>query len=149
MVGFVSAVLGEVLTGRGPLSQVGLYTGQSPATIALVAVGLIGFNYLAAINPRSPTWSPENQLDVYKRVKSPPSFPRQLEVYVGRFAMFGFLMTVINEVQTGGRGPLGQLGIRVIANPQTAANALFVWVGFAIFTAVSLSILRFRDDPEY
>jgi len=149
MVGFVSAVLGEVLTGRGALSQLGIYTGRSPVTIALLIFGVVSFNYLAAINPRSPTWSYENQVDVSKRDREPPAFQRQVEVYVGRLAMFGFFMSLLGELNTGGRGPLWQLGIRVIANPQTTAYALAVWVGFAAFSAITLSALRNKEDPEY
>ncbi|KAA6421056.1 MAG: hypothetical protein FRX49_08967, partial [Trebouxia sp. A1-2] len=134
MVGFVSAVFGELLTGQGVLGQVGLYTGLSRPVVQALVFGIVTFNYLAAVNPRSPTWSFENQKDVRKRPPGPVQnpqkdavsdpqgflgiskafgFTKRNEVFVGRIAMIGFAAAIVGEVQTGGKGPLGQLALPI------------------------------------
>ncbi|KAL3145684.1 hypothetical protein ABBQ32_003219 [Trebouxia sp. C0010 RCD-2024] len=171
MVGFVSAVLGELFTGRGVLGQVGLYTGLSRPAVQALVVGIVSFNYLAAVNPRSPTWSFENQKDVRKRPSGPIQdpkknavsdpqgflgiskafgFTKQNEVFVGRIAMIGFAAAIVGEIQTGGKGPLGQLAlpIQTPVNPGLAGFGLAVWVGFSLFTAIGLGNLGQAQGGE-
>lgn len=171
MVGFVSAVFGELLTGRGVLGQVGLYTGLSRPAVQAVVVGIVSFNYLAAVNPRSPTWSFENQKDVRKRpagpvqnpkkdVASDPQgflgisrsfgFTKRNEVFVGRVAMIGFASAILGEIQTGGKGPLGQLAlpIQTPLNSQVAGFGLAVWIGFSLFAAIGLGNLGQAQGGE-
>ena len=48
---FILCVL-QLFTGRGVLGQVGLYTGLSRPAVQALVVGIVSFNYLAAVNPR-------------------------------------------------------------------------------------------------
>lgn len=45
-----------------------------------------------------------------------------LQVFVGRIAMIGFAAALVGEIQTGGKGPLGQLAlpIQTPVNPDVA-----------------------------
>ncbi|KAL3151035.1 hypothetical protein ABBQ38_012904 [Trebouxia sp. C0009 RCD-2024] len=120
---------------------------------------------------RSPTWSFENQKDVRKRPSGPiqdPTknavsdpqgflgiskafgFTKQNEVFVGRVAMIGFAAAIVGEIQTGGKGPLGQLAlpIQTPVNPGLAGFGLAVWIGFSLFTAIGLGNLGQAQGGE-
>ena len=47
-----------------------------------------------------------------------------LQVFVGRIAMIGFAAAIVGEIQTGGKGPLGQLAlpINTPVNPDVAGT---------------------------
>ena len=47
-----------------------------------------------------------------------------LQVFVGRIAMIGFAAALVGEIQTGGKGPLGQLAlpIQTPVNPDVAGT---------------------------
>lgn len=49
-----------------------------------------------------------------------------MQVFVGRVAMIGFASALIGEIQTGGKGPLGQLAlpIQTPVNPKLAGENL-------------------------
>lgn len=42
----------QLVTGKGVLGQLGLYTGLSQTSIQAAVFGLVAFNYLSATNPR-------------------------------------------------------------------------------------------------
>ena len=42
-----------------------------------------------------------------------------MQVFVGRVAMIGFASAILGEIQTGGKGPLGQLALPI----QTPLNS--------------------------
>jgi len=156
MVGFGSATIAELITGRGILGQLQLYTGASQQIIDTAVLGLILFNFISALNPASPTFSEENQRDVRKRPSGPTNDPRiqpntpkkffgitdfgftkKNELFVGRWAMVGFAAALIGEKLTG-KGPVGQLGLPfdLPVNPVYAGVGLAVWVGFFLIAAV-------------
>ncbi|KAK9800345.1 hypothetical protein WJX73_006848 [Symbiochloris irregularis] len=160
MSGFISALIGEWLTGKGALGQLQLETKLPPNVIDLLTLGLVGFNFLTALGPGSPTFSESNQRDVKKRGAGPvqnPSgvsltqnpkrffgidesgfgFTKKNELFVGRVAMLGFASELVGEKLSGGKGPLGQLGFPV--QGQAAGYevvALGIWVGFFLVAAV-------------
>ena len=49
-----------------------------------------------------------------------------MQVFVGRVAMIGFAAAIVGEIQTGGKGPLGQLAlpIHTPVNPGLAGGCL-------------------------
>jgi len=157
MTGFISAVIGELLTGRGALGQLQLETRLPQNVINWAVIGIVAFNFITALNPFGPTFDEDNQADVRKRPAGPtqkamdPSkpteyfgtskgfgFTKKNELFVGRVAMLGFASELIGEVLTKGKGPLGQIGIplNTEVNPQFASVALAVWIGFFLFAAV-------------
>ncbi|CAL8465037.1 g4572 [Coccomyxa elongata] len=157
MTGFISAVVGELLTGRGALGQLQLETRLPQNVINWAVFGIVAFNFITALNPFGPTFDEDNQADVRKRPAGPtqkamdPSkpaeyfgtskafgFTKKNELFVGRVAMLGFASELIGEVLTKGKGPLGQIGIplNTAVNPQYATVALAVWIGFFLVAAI-------------
>jgi len=125
MLGFFSANVGELLTGKGIFGQVEEFTGWPEPVVATILLGIAANNLLAATTPSSPTWSPENRRDVEKRFRrdpfreplkalpfTRPGFTKRNELDLGRLAMLGFAAGTVGEIFTG-KGPLGQLGLHV------------------------------------
>lgn len=157
MVGFLAATLGELLTGKGALGQLGLYTGAPSIIVDSAVWAVVLFSFIGAVAPWSPTWSDENQRDVAKRPSGPVQdamdpftepkkyfgvtnfgFTKRNELFVGRVAMLGFASELIGEKLTGGRGPLGQIGVPLDLplNSGLAGFGLLVWVGFFAAAAI-------------
>ena len=67
MTGFFSAVIGELLTGKGALGQLGLETRLPQPVVNWLVIAIVGFNVVTALNPFGSTFSKENQQDVRKR----------------------------------------------------------------------------------
>ena len=67
MTGFFSAVIGELLTGKGALGQLGLETRLPQPVVNWLVIAIVGFNVITALNPFGSTFSQENQQDVRKR----------------------------------------------------------------------------------
>ena len=67
MTGFFSAVIGELLTGKGALGQLGLETRLPQPVVNWLVIAIVGFNVVTALNPFGSTFSQENQQDVRKR----------------------------------------------------------------------------------
>jgi photosystem II protein len=59
MLGFASALIGEVLTGKGAIAQFGVETGLPINEVPILVVGLAAFNLVAAFLPNSATFKPE------------------------------------------------------------------------------------------
>lgn len=155
MVGFASALLGELFTGKGPLGQLQLELGVPPIGADLIIFGSIAYSLLGALRPGSPTFSESNQRDVKKRGKGPTQnpkinpvdqpkkflgitrfgFSKQNEVFVGRTAQLGFLAAVLGEKFTG-RGILGQVGLETGIPIGQQSVFLLAFIGFFLFAAV-------------
>jgi photosystem II protein len=169
MVGFLSACIGEIITGRGALGQLNLYTPLSSPMVDALALGLVVYSALGALNPLSPTFSDENQRDIKKRPRGPTNdptmypgepkkflgitnfgFTKKNELFVGRVAMLGFAFAIIGEKLTGGKGPLAQIGIPLgqPLNPTYAGLALAVWIGFFGLAAIGYNNFGQTDGDE-
>lgn len=155
MVGFASALLGELATGKGPLGQLQLELGVPPIGADLIIFGSIAYSLIGALRPGSPTFSESNQRDVKKRGKGPVQnpklnvaedpkkflgvtrfgFSKQNEVFVGRTAQLGFLAAVIGEKVTG-RGILSQVGLETGIPIGQQSIFLLVFIGFFLFAAI-------------
>jgi photosystem II protein len=159
MSGFLAGLIGEVLTGRGPIGQLALETRLSPNVLTGVIGAFVLYNFVTALAPGSPTWSDKNQADVQKRPSGPvqnpkanlaeapgkflgipgfePGFTKRNELLVGRLAMIGFASELIGEMVTG-KGALGQIGIDLskVDHPvQNGAFVLILWSAFWGFSA--------------
>jgi hypothetical protein len=77
MTGFFSAVIGELLTGKGALGQLGLETRLPQPVINWLVIAIVGFNVVTALNPFGSTFSEENQKDVRKRPKGAVQNPKK------------------------------------------------------------------------
>jgi len=156
MVGFASALIGELTTGRGPLGQLQLEVGLPPLGAELLVFGTIAYSLIGGLRPGSPTFSESNQRDVQKRGKGPTQdarinivdqpkkflgitrfgFSKQNEVFVGRTAQLGFLAAVIGEKVTGGRGILSQVGLETGIPIGQQSIFLLAFIGFFLFAAL-------------
>ena len=72
-----------------------------------------------------------------------------LQVFVGRVAMIGFASALIGEIQTGGKGPLGQLAlpIQTPVNPKLAGENSFRGANRGLKRAQTLSAHRQQILP--
>lgn len=59
--------LWQVLTGKGALGQLQLELGLPSYAVDLLVLGVIGYSFVGGLNPKSPTFSEQNQRDVRKR----------------------------------------------------------------------------------
>lgn len=57
----------QILTGKGPLGQLQLELSLPSWAVDLLVLGIIGYSVIGGLNPKSPTFSEENQRDVRKR----------------------------------------------------------------------------------
>lgn len=169
MTGFFSAVIGELLTGKGVIGQLSLETSLPPGVLKLLIGGIVAFNVLTALGPGSPTFSEENRRDVNKRpaggVQKPSKislaqnpadtlgvsrfgFTKKNEIFVGRVAMLGFAADLIGEQLTGGKGPLAQIGLGIgqPLNPDLAGFGLAVWIGFFLVAAIGYGGKSFGES---
>lgn len=60
-------MLAQILTGRGALGQLQLELGLPSYAVDLLVLGVVGYSFVGGLNPKSPTFSAENQRDVKKR----------------------------------------------------------------------------------
>lgn len=169
MSGFLAAVVGEILTGKGILGQLYLETNLPPMAVNALVFGLVAYSFLGVLNPA--TWSRANQEDVAKRPKGgvqdpkinaasdpgrflglegfQPGFTKKNELFVGRLAMLGFAAAIVGEKLTG-KGPLGQIGIpfHLPLDPFYSTVALGVWVFFWGVSAVGYNNFGQTEGDE-
>ncbi|KAK9852590.1 hypothetical protein WJX84_007151 [Apatococcus fuscideae] len=172
MSGFVAALAGEFLTGRGALGQLQLETKLPQQYINYGVLAIVAFNFVTALAPGSPTFSPENQADVKKRPAGPNQkptktsqggtdvasffgtsrgfgFTKKNELFVGRVAMLGFASELLGEIQTAGKGPLGQLGVPLTpVGKEYAGFALALWIGVFAVAAVGFNRVGQQEGNE-
>eukprot|EP00209_Acetabularia_acetabulum_P001215 EC096100.1.p2 GENE.EC096100.1~~EC096100.1.p2 ORF type:complete len:176 (+),score=20.39 EC096100.1:3-530(+) len=61
MIGFASAIIGELLTGKGALAQFGLETGIPITDTEPLVIGLVIFNLVAALLPAKGVFVPSDE----------------------------------------------------------------------------------------
>jgi len=125
MLGFGSAVVGEFLSGQGPLAQLGYELGLQQEQVGIFLAGLIGFNLVASLLPNSATFKqqPQQQDFAAGPLQDPTitllqpakffnvtnwGFTPQNELFAGRLAALGMVAAIVGELVTG-LGPVGQL----------------------------------------
>lgn len=125
MLGFGSAVIGEFLSGQGPLAQLGYELGLQQEQVGIFLAGLIGFNLIASLLPNSATFKqqPQQQERAAGPLQDPTitllqpakffnvtnwGFTPQNELFAGRLAALGMVAAIVGELVTG-LGPVGQL----------------------------------------
>ncbi|PSC74116.1 hypothetical protein C2E20_2633 [Micractinium conductrix] len=126
-LGFAFGLMGELLTGVGPITQLHYETGLSFRVIYTALLVLAGFGLVGGLRPGSPTYDNRNLYDASKRtsppnpVREPRRFLMQNEVYIGRLAMVGFAGAVALEYLWGGEAPLAHLGLIQPGTPLAGA----------------------------
>lgn len=164
MLGFASSLIGEILTGKGALSQFGYEVGLDTIQVDWFIVALIGFNLVAALLPTSGTFVPEEKESLKQRPKgslqdpkitifqpkeffgiSDFGFTKANELFVGRVAQLGFAASLIGEVVTG-KGPLAQFDFETGIPLQDTEFGLLVFIAFFLLAAVNEGSGRFVDE---
>ncbi|GFR52578.1 hypothetical protein Agub_g15171 [Astrephomene gubernaculifera] len=164
MLGFASSLIGEILTGKGPLAQFGYETGLNGIEVDGFVVALIAFNLIAAVLPTSQTFVPEEQESIKERPAGPLQDPRitllepkrffgvkgfgftkENELFVGRMAQLGFAFSLIGEAVTG-KGALAQFDIETGLSLRDTEFGLLVFILFLLFAAVNEGSGKFVDD---
>merc|ERR1711990_1080272 len=128
MLGFASSLIGEILTGNGPLAQFDIETGLPLFDTEPLVLGLAAFNLFAAFAPgkgkfiadvEETTTRPAGSLqDPTISILNPGKFfgvsgfgfTKANELFVGRMAQLGFAASLIGEAVTG-KGALAQFNI--------------------------------------
>ncbi|EFJ43155.1 hypothetical protein VOLCADRAFT_83375 [Volvox carteri f. nagariensis] len=164
MLGFASSLIGEILTGKGPLAQFGYETGLNGIEVDGLIIGLVAFNLIAAVLPTSQTFVPEEQQSIQDRPAGPLQDPRislldpkrffgvkgfgftkENELFVGRMAQLGFAFSIIGEVTTG-KGALAQFDIETGLSLRDTEFGLVVFILFLLFAAVNEGTGKFVDE---
>lgn len=126
MLGFVASLVGESITGQGSLAQLSAELGMSVQQTTAVLLGMTLVNTAIALLPKQSVdrdeivelqERPEGSLQMPSISLLDPKaffgysevgFTKANELFVGRVANLGFLMSIIGEWFTG-KGALGQV----------------------------------------
>lgn len=164
MLGFASSLMGEALTGKGALAQLGLETGVPVFELDWAILALVGFNLVAALlpsrgrfvadeappadRPASALRDPATGEIDWRRIFGVKrfGFTKENEIFVGRCAQLGFAASLLGEAVSG-KGIMGQFdaetGLPWAANPVLLAAAVaFTFVA----TIVASQSGKFVDE---
>lgn len=163
MLGIASSIIGELLTGKGAIAQLGLETGLPLFEVDDAILALIGFNIIAALLPTKGKFvADEDELEErpdgvlqdptisvldYKRFfgVSGFGFTKENELFVGRMAQLGFAISLIGETLTG-KGILAQFDVET-GLPLTETEPLLIFfIFFTLFAAINEGSGKFVDE---
>eukprot|EP00204_Picochlorum_oklahomense_P003686 CAMPEP_0118800004 /NCGR_PEP_ID=MMETSP1161-20130426/2050_1 /TAXON_ID=249345 /ORGANISM="Picochlorum oklahomensis, Strain CCMP2329" /LENGTH=249 /DNA_ID=CAMNT_0006727783 /DNA_START=57 /DNA_END=806 /DNA_ORIENTATION=- len=163
MLGIASSIIGELLTGKGAIAQLGLETGLSLTDVDGFILGLIGFNVVAALLPTKGKFvADEDELEERPEgVLQDPSisildwrrffgikgfgFTKENELFVGRMAQLGFAISLIGEALTG-KGILAQFDVETGLPLNETEPLLLFFIAFTLFAAINEGSGRFVDE---
>jgi photosystem II protein len=163
MLGIATAIIGELITGKGALGQLGLETGVPITELEPLILAGIAFNLIAAFLPAKGKFVPdeEEELARPKGALQDPSislanpkkffgikgfgFTKENELFVGRVAQLGFAAALVGEAVTG-VGPLAQLGLETGIPLREAEPLLLASIFFTLFAAINEGSGKFIDE---
>merc|ERR1719390_220527 len=131
MLGFAFATLGEIITGKGAIAQLGFETGISPVDADGLILGLIGFNLIAAFFPASGKFVVEQEEEAAASSKDKVGFFKD-----GDDKLFkgGFGFTKDNELFVG---RMAQLGLETGIPLNEAEPLLLLSIVFTLLAAIN------------
>lgn len=163
MLGVASSIIGELLTGKGALAQLGIETGLPLSDIEPAILAIIAFNLIAALLPTKGRFVAEGE-DLEDRpegVLQDPSisildwrrffgiggfgFTKENELFVGRVAQLGFAISLIGEALTG-KGILAQFDFDTGLPLSETEPLLIAFIAFTLFAAINEGSGRFIDE---
>ena len=165
MLGVASSVIGELLTGKGALAQLGFETGLPIFDLDGIILAVIGFNLVAAFLPAKGTFIADDEELTEREAGALQSgqvslatpgkffgikgfgFTTENELFVGRMAQLGFAASLIGEGITG-KGFLGQLGVETGIPLLDVDFVLGASILFTLFAALNEGTGRFVDEDE-
>lgn len=163
MLGIASSIIGELLTGKGAIAQLGFETGLPVTDIDGAILALIGFNLIAALLPTKGKFvADEDELEERPEgVLQDPSisvldykrffgingfgFTKENELFVGRMAQLGFAISLIGEALTG-KGILAQFDVETGLPLNETEPLLLFFIAFTLFAAINEGSGRFVDE---
>lgn len=163
MLGIASSVIGEVLTGKGALAQLGFETGLPIQDLDFAILAAIAFNLVAAFLPAKGKFIPDEEelterpkgalQDAKISLATPGKFfgikgfgfTKENELFVGRMAQLGFAASLIGEGVTG-KGIIGQLGYETGIPLLDIDWLLGASILFTLFAALNEGTGRFVDE---
>ena len=163
MLGVASSIIGELITGKGALAQLGVETGLPLFEIDDFILAVIAFNLVAALLPASGKFVSDEVEDEerpdgvlqdptisildYKRFFgiSGFGFTKQNELFVGRVAHLGFAISLIGEALTG-KGILAQFDYDTSLPLSETEPLLIFFILFTLFAAVNEGKGKFVDE---
>eukprot|EP00897_Mesotaenium_endlicherianum_P004588 jgi/Mesen1/4157/ME000219S03287 len=163
MLGFAASILGEALTGKGPLAQFDIETGLPLSETEPLLIFFILFQLLGAIGALGsrglfvddviesgpiviPGKSVKGALGLNE--KGPTfGFTKANELFVGRLAQLGFAISIIGEVITG-KGALAQLNIETGVPLQDIEPLILLNIVFFFFAAINPGTGKFINDED-
>eukprot|EP00897_Mesotaenium_endlicherianum_P006988 jgi/Mesen1/6317/ME000325S05452 len=163
MLGFASSILGEALTGKGPLAQFDIETGLPLSETEPLLIFFILFQLLGAIGALGsrglfvddivesgpiviPGKSVKGALGLNE--KGPTfGFTKANELFVGRLAQLGFAISIIGEVITG-KGALAQLNIETGVPITEIEPLILLNIVFFFFAAINPGTGKFINDED-
>lgn len=167
MLGFAFSLIGELLTGKGALAQLGYEVfNDKLGTVQIdeLVIGLIVFNLVCAILPASGTFVPDEEVETRPAgaLQDPKislldpkkffgvsgfGFTKENELFVGRVAQLGFAASLIGETFTG-KGALAQFDIETGINLLDTEFGLGVFIVFFLFAAINPGSGRFIKEAQ-
>eukprot|EP00873_Tetraselmis_striata_P041676 jgi/Tetstr1/461940/TSEL_007018.t1 len=154
MLGFASSMLGELLTGKGPLAQFDIEVGVPLQDTEFFVLALIAFNLFAALAPASGKFVPDEKTKVTPETvvnnlipTDGFGFTKANELFVGRMAQLGFAASLVGEVITG-KGALAQFGLETGIPLSAAEPWILVFIFSTFLAAVNEGSGSFVKDDE-
>lgn len=167
MLGFAFSLIGELITGKGALAQLGyeLFDDKlGTLQIDELVIGLIAFNLIAALLPASGTFVPDEELEARPPgpLQDPRIYPtdvkrffgisgfgftKENELFVGRVAQLGFAASLIGESLTG-KGALAQFDIETGISLRDTEFGLAVFILFFLFAAINPGSGKFVNEEN-
>lgn len=163
MLGVAAALFGEILTGLGPLAQLGYELHESVFDVEVEVVAIIAFNLLAALLPAKGKFVPDEE-ELQERPKGPLQDPRisilepkkffgvkgfgftkENELFVGRVAQLGFAAGLIGEALTG-KGILAQFDLETGLPLYETEPLLLAFIAFTLFAAINPGSGKFVEE---
>lgn len=163
MLGIATSIIGEILTGKGALAQLGLETGLPVFDIDWTILAVIAFNVIAALIPAKGRFVPDDE-ELSERPPGPLQDPsisildwrrffgtngfgwtKENELLVGRVAQLGFASSLLGEAVTG-KGVLGQFDVETGLSLSQTEPLLLFFIALTLFGALSEGSGRFVDE---
>ena len=101
MLGIASSIIGEVLTGKGALAQLGFETGLPIFDLDGLILAVIGFNLIAALLPAKGKFIPDDEELLERPAGALQSSKVSLATPGAFFGIKGFGFTKENELFVG------------------------------------------------
>jgi len=166
MFGWAASILGELVTGKGALAQIGIETGlplrETEPLVLLFILSNIILPLLPAsgqfVEAKKPWWKEEEEARAEARRRGPLTvddfwdflafqlgLSKENELLIGRLAQLGFATSLVGEALTG-MGPLAQVRMEENLPMQQIEPLIGLCCVFFFLASLSPGTGEFKDD---